>query len=55
MSAGTARDKSHWNEIYVPQLARWTYYLLKIKNAVGEQNSLNCLFCKQKKEGGSSV
>jgi len=28
MSAGTARDKSHWNGIYVPQLARPTYYLL---------------------------
>ena len=27
MSACTARDKSHWNGIYVPQLARPTYYL----------------------------
>ena len=43
MSACTARDKSHWNGIYVPQLARPTYYLLILERLIkrrSEQKSM---------------
>jgi len=45
MSVCTARDKSHWDGIYVPQLARPTYYLPKyIKNKNPNRSKLRGIF-----------